>query len=145
MEIKFYYNSSDNRCINKELLREHSLNGNIKERTSMINPTFTVKSSTPLNYNYVHVPSFRRYYFITNITNVGNDLWQVEMNVDVLMSFRGDILNFHGVAVKQTEISNGDEYIDDGSLVTNAKSFSRIVNFPNGFNDDGKYILITAG
>ena len=69
----------------------------------------------------------------------------VEFSVDVLMSFRGDITNFDVVAVKQSSKLNSDEYIDDGSLVTNSKTFDRIFNFPNGFNDNGQYILITAG
>ena len=145
MEIKFYYNVSDNRCINKVLLDEHVLNGNIKEETSIINPTLTIKSSSPIIYNYLYIEKFRRYYYITNVTNVGNDLWSIDLKVDVLMSFRGDIVNFEVVANKQTSKQYSDEYIDDGSLVTNSKTFTRVFNFPNGFNESGKYILITAG
>ena len=145
MEIKFYYNSSDNRCIKKLLHDGTMLNGHIKEKTSIIQPRFTIKSVTPIIYNYAYIPKFRRYYYVTNVSNVGNDLWFVEFDVDVLMSFKGDIVNFDGIAIKQSKVSNGDEYIDDGSLVTNTKNFTRVHTFPNGFNDDGKYILITAG
>lgn len=145
MEIKFYYNSSDNRCIKKSLHDGVTLTGHIKEETSTVEPKITVKSSSPIIYNYAYIPSFRRYYYISNVTNIGNDLWSVSLKVDVLMSFKGDILNYNVVAVKQSKSAYSDEYIDDGSLVANAKNFTRTFNFPNGFNDDGEYILITAG
>ena len=40
---------------------------------------------------------------------------------------------------------NGDEYIDDGSLVCDNMMFNTIYNFSNGFNNSPEYILITAG
>lgn len=40
---------------------------------------------------------------------------------------------------------NGDEYIDDGSLVCENVMFNRVYNFARGFNNSPEYILITAG
>ena len=145
MEIKFYYNVSDNRCINKDLREGSTVNGHVKEDTSIINPKFKIKSNKPIIYNYAYIEDFRRYYYVSNVTNVGNDIWLVEFDVDVLMSFRGDINNLNVVAVKQSSSDNSDEYIDDGSLVTNSKTFNRVYNFLEGFNETGEYILITAG
>lgn len=145
MEINFYYNISDNRCINKNLYEGSTVSGTVKEETSVINPKIKIKSNQPIIYNYAYIDTFRRYYYVNNVTNVGNNLWLVEFSVDVLMSFRGDITNFDVVAVKQSSKLNSDEYIDDGSLVTNSKTFDRIFNFPKGFNENGQYILITAG
>ena len=67
------------------------------------------------------------------------------MECDVLMSFRRDIFELNAIVEKQTADINGNEYIDDGSLVTENSMFTRIYNFPNGFNSIGEYILITAG
>ena len=61
------------------------------------------------------------------------------------MSFKGDILALKVVVEKQSMKSNGDEYIDDGSLVTDNLMFKNVYTFANGFNDSGEYILITAG
>ena len=67
------------------------------------------------------------------------------MEVDPLMSFKRDILALSVVVSKQSSPSNGDEYIDDGSLVTDNQLFKTVYKFADGFNDNAQYILITAG
>ena len=66
-------------------------------------------------------------------------------DVDVLMSFKNDILQLTAVVDKQSEVDVGNEYIDDSSLVTENIMFKTVYNFSSGFNDTGEYILITAG
>ena len=61
------------------------------------------------------------------------------------MSFRADISDLNVVVDKQSMPTNGNEYIDDGSLVSENVMFQTIYEFPGGFNDTGEYILITAG
>lgn len=145
MQIKLYYNSSDNRCIKKVLTDEFSITGTLRETTSIINPEITVTSTVPLRYNYCYIPSLKRYYYINNIISVKNGIWKLIMEVDPLMSFKNDILALKVVVSKQSSESNGDEYIDDGSLVTDNLMFKTVYNFANGFNNNSEYILITAG
>jgi hypothetical protein len=145
MEIKLYYNFSDNRCINKSISDEFLITGTLREQASIINPEITVISSVPIRYNYCYIPSLKRYYYINNIVSIKNNVWKLVMDVDPLMSFKRDILALKVVVSKQTSIENGDEYIDDGSLVTDNLMFKTVYNFANGFNNDSEYILITAG
>jgi hypothetical protein len=145
MNIKLYYNASDNRYINKTLLSELSINGTLKEETSLLNPIINIKSESVLRYNYAYISDFKRYYYVVKIESVRTGIWRLYLQVDPLMSFKGDILSLKVVVNKQSDDSNGDEYIDDGSLVTDNLIFKNVYNFPNGFNDTGEYILITAG
>ena len=145
MDLKLYYNSSDNRCINKTLTNEFTISGTLREETTVVNPEITVISSSPLRYNYCYIPTLRRYYYINNIISVKNGVWKLIMQVDPLMSFRNDILVLQVVVSKQSSIEHGDEYIDDGSLVTDNLMFKTVYNFANGFNNNSEYILITAG
>jgi hypothetical protein len=145
MDIKLYYNTSDNRCIKKILTDEFTITGTLRESTSIINPEIAVTSADPLRYNYCYIPSLKRYYYVNNITSVRNNVWKLVMEVDPLMSFKNDILALKVVVSKQSSIEHGDEYIDDGSLVTDNIMFKTIYNFPAGFNNDSEYILITAG
>lgn len=46
-----------------------------------------------LSANYAYIPDFNRWYFVTDITATGRNLWMITMSVDVLMSYYGDILN----------------------------------------------------
>ena len=61
------------------------------------------------------------------------------------MSFKGHILQLPAVVDKQSMPENGDEYIDDSSLVTDNVMFTTVYNYPDGFNDTPELILITAG
>ena len=44
----------------------------------------------PLNYNYMYIPSFNRYYFIENWT-FSNPLWVATASVDVLATYKSQI------------------------------------------------------
>ena len=142
MEIRLYYNTSDNRCIRKNLLNELSLSGTLRDSCNLIEPVINIQSDSVIRYNYAYIPDFKRYYFIKKITSLRKGLWTIEFEVDPLMSFKGDILALQVVVDKQSSDSIGDEYIDDGSLV--ADNYT-VYNFNKGFNDHGEYILITAG
>jgi hypothetical protein len=145
MDIKLYYNSSDNRYINKILIDEFSISGTLREETSIINPIIIIKNAEPIRYNYAYIPQFKRYYYINNIESIRNGIWKLYFEVDPLMSFKTDILALKVVVNKQSLAKNGDEYIDDGSLVIDNLLFKTVYNFSNGFNNTGEYILITAG
>lgn len=145
MEVKLCYNSSDNRCINKNIIDGEIISGTLRTSTSIISPVITFESSSPLRYNYAYIPEFRRYYYIKNVTSARNNLWEVQFEIDPLMSFKADICALKVVVDKQSNESNGDEYIDDSSLVTDNLMFNTVYNFPDGFNNNGEYILITAG
>jgi hypothetical protein len=145
MDIKLYYNSSDNRCIKKNITDEFTITGTLRESTSIINPEITITLAVPPRYNYCYIPSLKRYYYINNVVSAKNGVWKLIMEVDPLMSFKADILALKAVVSKQSADANGDEYIDDGSLVTDNLMFKTVYNFANGFNNTSEYILITAG
>lgn len=145
MEVQFFYNVSDPRCINKTLIEGSTFEGQARDQISIMNPVVLFDTEDIIKYNYAYIPEFERYYSIDNIVAYRNNLYEVTMNVDVLMSFRGDILNCVAVVDKQAMQENGDEYIDDGSLVTDNVMFTEVLEFENGFNDSVEYILIVAG
>ena len=145
MKITLYYCMSDNRQINKEISNPLEVDGELRQETSITSPIIRFYSKDVLRYNYCYIEDFRRYYYISSIDAISNEIYDVTLSVDVLMSFRGDILQLPCIVDKQTDSDNGDEYIDDSSLVTDNMMFSTIYNFPNGFLDKPEYILITAG
>lgn len=145
MEVQFSYNTSDERQIFKTLKDGITLEGSLRDDSSIVNPVIMFKSDEVMKFNFCYIPKWQRYYFVRDIKSYRNDLYIVTMECDVLMSFKNDISNCQVVVDKQTESVNGDEYIDDGSLVSDNFSFNRIYNFARGFNDNPNYILITAG
>ena len=145
MEVQFFYNASDGRVINKTLLGEQSFNGVPRDIANVMQPIIDFENDEILRYNYAYIPEFERYYDIVDRTATRDDVWTVTFSVDVLMSFRGDINQLPVIVDKQSMSENGNEYIDDNSLVAENVMFQTVYNFPEGFNDTGEYILITAG
>ena len=145
MEVIFYYNASDDRVINKTLVGGATFTGVPVSEFNIMAPVIRFESDAILRYNYAYIPELQRYYAISSITSYRDGLWDVEFAVDVLMSFRGDIMTLSVIVDKQTMPENGDEYIDDGSLVTDNVMFTRVHEFEGGFNNYPEYILITAG
>ena len=145
MEVQFYFCNSDSRVINKNIIEGQKFEGQARDEVDVMAPVVIFDTSEILLYNYAYIPQFRRYYYVTNRVSLREGLFQVTFSVDVLMSFRGDISQLVVIADKQSMAENGDEYIDDSSLVAEAVMFQTVYNFPNGFNSNGEFILITAG
>lgn len=145
MEISMFYNMSDDAVINKVLDGEAEEEGEIREAVNIMSPIVRFYSDAPLRYNYCYIPDFQRYYSITEVTCVSTGIYDVRLTEDVLMSFRGGILLLDAIIERQAQDKNFDRYIDDGSLVQDNMLFTRLYNYPTGFNEQPEYILITAG
>lgn len=145
MEVVLFHNASDDRVINKVLVGGESFIGVPRDELDVMTPVIRFENDGVLRYNYAYIPSLQRYYVINSINAYREGVWDVSMAVDVLMSFRGDIMALPVIVDKQSMPENGDEYIDDGSLVTDNIMFTRLHEFSGGFNDYPEYILITAG
>lgn len=61
--------------------------------------------------NYAYIPEFNRYYFINDIISVRKNIWQLVMNVDVLMSYKDHILNLDAFVARNEFDFNKD--LDD--------------------------------
>lgn len=145
MQVDFFYNTSDSRTINKNLVTGESFSGQARDEVDVMNPVIRFDTPEILKYNYAYIPELQRYYSVVNRTIFREGLWDVTFAVDVLMSFRNDILNTTAVVDKQSMIEHGDQYIDDGSLVTDNLMFATTTEYPDGFNDTVEYVLIVAG
>lgn len=145
MEVQFYYNYSDGRVINKNIISGDTFEGQARDEVDIMSPIILFDTDEVFRYNYAYIPEFQRYYDIVNRTSYREGLWEVTFSVDVLMSFRGDINQLNVIVDKQSMLENGNEYIDDSSLVAENVMFQTVYNFPDGFNSTGEFILITTG
>ena len=146
MEISFYINTSEKEKFDKSLTNEKSLTGFLKQATSVINPVITVEIENPSQYNYCHIPQFHRYYFINDMINIRNNIWEFHMHVDALSSFKSQIRANKAIIDKNQYLTNANEYYNDGNtFVHDSKETNEIATFQNGFDDVPHYILITAG
>ena len=146
MEIKLYKNLSENNVIGKTLTQIKSVEAQLKNDVSIINPTLVLNyTANILDSNYCFIPKFNRYYFIDEIIPITGDRCIVKCRVDVLESFKEDIKSLTVILDKSQSIYKSNKYLDDGSFIVENKDFNTIYNFPNGFNEEGTFILICAG
>lgn len=145
MEVHFFFNQSDARVINKNLIDGETFSGQARDEVDVMSPVILFDTPEVLRYNYAYIPELQRYYDIVNRNCFRQGLWELTFSVDVLMSFRGDINQLNVVVDKQSMVVNGNEYIDDSSLVAENVMFQQVYDFPSGFNSTGEFILITAG
>lgn len=121
-----------------------TLSGTLKDKTSIVDPVILIEGNIAsfVNCNYIHIPIFSRYYFITNIQSVRNGLFELSAHVDVLNSFKDDIRGNTAIIAKQENEWN--LYINDGSLKIYQNPLVQTKKFPYGF-DTYEYLLAVAG
>ena len=142
MNVTLSHTNSPPNKLDKEISGSHSLTGSLRNQSAISNPTIIIEISNPTSYNYAHISEFNRYYFIDDIVSLRNDIWELHLRCDVLMSFKSAIKNSYEVIDKST---NGSPYIPTNGFVPTVKNKTDIINFPFGFGNSPYYILITAG
>lgn len=138
--IQLYNNISEPERIGKALSPTVSFTGSLKDQTSIINPTIIVDSSSVPSGNYARIDAFGRYYFITDISSVRNNLWEIKMHVDVMQTYETQIKNTTQMIDRQ-EFSYND-YIQDNLVPLTSGIKQNVVTFSSGatFQTDN-YIL----
>lgn len=144
MNITLYVNKSEKNKIGKNLTNDFHISGTLRDATNIINPVILIELNDIGNYNYCYIDDFKRYYFITDIAVIRTGLFAISLMVDVLESFKSDIKNL-SVILLNTQNVGSSNYLPSQVFRNNVKSKTDIINFPNGLNDSGEFILITAG
>lgn len=139
-------NSSPANKIGKELANVKTLSGTLKHETSVIDPTIIIESNSldeiVSNINYMTISSFGRSYFINKITSIRNNVWEISAHVDVLESFKDEILNNTGIISRQQNKWN--LYLDDGVFKCYQNPTVTVKEFPSGFSGQ-ELVLAVAG
>lgn len=143
MRIIFYTNNSDSNELNKNinLITELQCNVN-KDYLDVLSPIlflsyFDIKE---LNINYCYIEELNRYYFIDSYTIEKNNLIKLQLETDVLMTFKNDILLSSGI-VKETK-NNQNNFSSQFELLDTKQQ--KILYFSDGnnkFTDDKLYLV----
>lgn len=93
--------------------------------------------------NYAYIQEFDRYYYITDIVSVRNDLWQLSMRVDVLMSFKTNIANLNAVIGRNENVYNA--LIPDDRIVFNSDvEFTTVAIGGGSFEFDTEFYYLIS-
>lgn len=133
MDVYIYNNNDDNRVLNKTLYVQRNVIADIKGTCSITSPTL-ILSYQGVDFNYIYVPAWSRYYFVTDITVTTGGRVEVRCKVDVLMSYRGGILNTSAHIIR-SETKPQMTISDDHNLFYGKKQ-NIIKTFGSGFTCD---------
>lgn len=153
MDILFYRYDGIQNKVNKRLGESVTLQGNIDISSEVMNPIIRISRADDaefsfVKYNYLCINSGSsatdfgnrpRYYFITDIKAIAKGIFLVYTKLDVLMTYKNEILN--SKADIERSSSNYNLYLNDDFY--QAYSYPRVgcLEFPNGFSDTYSYIL----
>lgn len=153
MVAKIFKTKSAPNVVNKVLTEVVAFDEVIfKEETSLLNPTIIingVSNSSSYNIedigtsNYFSIPKVNRYYFITDITMMSGGRVAITGKVDVLMSFKSDILGSTQLIVRQEKKTNN--YLIDTDIPLSSKKQVIEHEFGDSISDSGYYILAVNG
>lgn len=139
MNAKLYYTTSDNRVLNKHLVKEKSISIHYKEDVNVVNPVLYLASDnlTIENYNYIYVPSLKRYYYIDS-WDYSQQRYIIKCHVDVLMSYKEWLLEQYPITKRSA--SKFNLYINDDRMNLRAESRTLTFPFPSGFLVEGQKV-----
>ena len=141
--ITFMNNQEELNKISKRPATVMTLSGHLREETDIVNPVINIEySGTLTNVNYMWIPEFHRYYFITKIESVRTGLWRVYAHCDVLKTYSEAILGTPCVVARNE--SQFNLMLNDSYFKVYANPRLQVVNFPNKFSGYS-YVLVMKG
>lgn len=143
MEIILYYNDSEKIKLDKDLTQIGTIEGRLFQNTSITKPSIIFDlDTTVFSANYLYIPQFNRYYFITDVVNVSANKWQIQARVDVLTSFKSAIRE--NTAIIERQENEYNLYLDDKYYRAYQNEDVQYKKFSGSLPSD-KYILVVNG
>ena len=129
MNINFYKNTSDNNVLNKNITLISTHNIKLKDECNIMTPSILIHSDISNDINYAYIEKWGRYYYVRDKKSLNNGIYEVNLTVDVLMSFKQKILTLKCIIDKQQDLTNINKYYNDGSFIVSSKEFIKTINF----------------
>ena len=154
VEIVFFKNRAEPKVVDKtdyldEIFRATCV---FKDEQSLTDPVILLEKSyynslEPAvperpNFNYAYIRKLDRCYYVTNITSVRNDLWEISLHCDVLHTYRDSIKDCIGF-IDRCEFDYDPMIVDKLRAVKNGVTITESEVYADIFGTEGS-ILITG-
>lgn len=141
MEVFFYKTSDVSNKLEKTLADEKIFNAVLKE--SMYLSTIHIILNGQIDsfgYNYCYAPKLKRYYFVEKINIMRNNLIEIDLIEDVLMTYKDKILE------SKCEIVECENNYDNENVTYTGKEVftENIFNGNNPFLEHSSIIMIAS-
>lgn len=138
-----YINASEEHVLDKSLTKiEENVDIELKENTNFINPIIILSRERSIDFNYVYITTFKRYYFVKNVT-YSQQRYYIDLAVDVLMSYNSGIKKLELIANRSS--SRFNVYQPDEHVKFLQKSIIATQKFPEGFAGNSLILAVNGG
>lgn len=140
MQVEFYHTADNANTINKTLQPIKTVNIIFRQAVNVETPFIIMSKDNLTGSNYVYIPTFNRYYFISSVNNYTANLVRIDLTCDLLMTYKDIILNTP-VLITAT---NTPSYFSS-NLPTQTKTIKRVVKSDVTLEKENSLILTTIG
>ena len=147
MTVTLYKNTSDKRNLNKVISEIKSVSATAKGEINIISPTLILEYFST-DFNYCYISDFKRYYFVNSITLLTGQRVQINLSVDVLMTYKEEIKNLTVNVLRYENIE--PTFLSDSRIPLFSDTIQKVIEFPeNIFNlenppENSKNFLLTV-
>ena len=162
MEIELYSSKAEKERVDKTKYITkigNSLNGDLIESTSIYKYVIKLPlTNERLNSNYIHIIDrhnnniiLDKYCFIDDKIWIAGNIYQIICSVDPLMTYKDDLYKQKAILSSTENLTNskgkeiGNKYYNNGVYKNEERTFSKIIEFPDLFEDGFGYIVTTVG
>lgn len=141
-EFTLYKNSAEMHRVDKSAYLElvGTISGVFRDETSITNMSITIEYDRVIDFNYVYIHSFNRYYYVTDVTLINYNLYEISLSVDVLMSYKDAIKNCKGF-IDRNEFTFNPNIVDSKRVIEQGVDIEQAVLLNEVFTNDTCYVL----
>ena len=131
IDMNLYRNSSEQNRVDKSKYLESAgvLNGILRDECDMVNPIIVIEYHKVPDFNYIYIPAFKRYYFLTKFEFVRKNAYRLYLHVDVLMSYKDGVKNLECLILRN-EYRYNKNISSSLPIVQNVDYYSKEVPLP---------------
>ena len=141
MELDLYTTNDSKNTINKTLTGKKAITLNLKSSTDMKQPVLILsKNNYDKALNYAVFPALGFSYFINDYSIVNNDHVKLQLAIDLLETYKTDILNSTAIITAKSTPSYIDSTLPVDSR-TEIDKYASDVTLP----DNTSFVMVTVG
>lgn len=143
-ELILYKNRADAHRVSKSLFLTEvgRIYGVYRDNISYTNMAIVIEYTNPIDFNYVYIPNLNRYYFVSQVTILNNNLCELSLSIDVLMTYRNGIYKLHAF-VDRNESTYDNDIVDNKRVVQQGQDIEVGDTVNILFSTDPAYVLTT--
>ena len=137
----YLLDTSDNDfTIGKTFTTIGTITGTNKSSVDVLHRSITIETNISIDsVNYLYDSDLGRFYFVRNYEIIKSGLYVLNLECDLLQTYKTNILAMSGIIGRSTNIYNS--MLNDNDLPTQENNIVRILNFPSGFSGDSTILV----